>query len=189
MHQWASARFVKKNKKKPEAKSRLVSGLITVLMLVLLVFLTVELMGQKPLKQPFLDRVVQKQNKNRKIQKTFDDANDFRDAVNHDLAQIAQKDTKVDFGPYMTGLQRRIRRHWHPPKEQSSKRVVVRFKITRNGRVKDLSIVQPSDSGITDQSALAAIRESAPFYPLPPNYKGNDVPVQFTFDYNLNPRI
>ncbi len=90
-----------------------------------------------------------------------------------------------DFGPYIAELQRRIRRNWAPPVEDRSKRVVALFKISRDGRLLSLRIQQSSGSPPADQAAMAAVRASAPFRALPPNYRGNDIDVQFIFDYEI----
>jgi TonB family protein len=90
-----------------------------------------------------------------------------------------------DFGPYIAELQRRIRRNWSPPVEDRSKRVVALFKISRDGRLLSLRIQQSSGSPPADQAAIAAVRASAPFRALPPNYRGNDIDVQFIFDYEI----
>lgn len=37
----------------------------------------------------------------------------------------------VDFGPYMAALQKKIKRHWFPPKRNASKHVVAIFQINR----------------------------------------------------------
>jgi TonB family protein len=90
-----------------------------------------------------------------------------------------------DFGPYVAELQRRIRRNWAPPVEDRSKRVVVLFRIARDGRLLNPQIQQSSGSPPADQAALAAVRASAPFKALPPNFHGNDIAVQFVFDYDV----
>lgn len=90
-----------------------------------------------------------------------------------------------DFGPYIAELQRRIRRNWAPPVEDRSKRVVALFKVSRDGRLLSLRIQQSSGSPAADQAAIAAVRASAPFKQLPPNYRGNDIDVQFIFDYEI----
>ena len=94
----------------------------------------------------------------------------------------AQQD--VDFGPYMADLQRRIKRAWFPPKGQESKRVVVVFKIHRNGELSHLRLDHTSGMAIADQAALNAVQNAAPFRPLPPGAP-EDVDIQFTFDYNV----
>jgi TonB family protein len=90
-----------------------------------------------------------------------------------------------DFGPYIAELQRRIRRNWSPPVEDQSKRVVALFKISRDGRLLSLRIQQSSGSPPADQAAMSAVRASAPFRQLPPNYRGQDIDVQFIFDYEI----
>lgn len=90
-----------------------------------------------------------------------------------------------DFGPYVAELQRRIRRNWSPPVEDRSKRVVVLFHISRDGRLLGLQIMQSSGSPPADQAAIAAVRASAPFRALPPGFRGNDIAVQFIFDYEI----
>jgi TonB family protein len=90
-----------------------------------------------------------------------------------------------DFGPYVAELQRRIRRNWAPPVEDRSKRVVVLFHISRDGRLLNPQIQQSSGSPTADQAAIAAVRASAPFRTLPPAFRGNDIAVQFIFDYEI----
>lgn len=92
---------------------------------------------------------------------------------------------EADFGPYMAELQRRIRRNWRPPQAQEDKRVVVFFKIARDGRLLSVSTQKSSGFEEADQAALAAVRLAAPFRPLPAAHPDNDVTVQFTFDYNV----
>lgn len=90
-----------------------------------------------------------------------------------------------DFGPYMRELQRRIKRNWHPPRGNESKRVVLLFKVSRDGRLLSLRVNKTSGNGEADDAALEAVRMSAPFRPLPPEYQGSDIDIQFTFDYNV----
>lgn len=90
-----------------------------------------------------------------------------------------------DFGPYMLELQRRIKRNWHPPRGNESKRVVLLFKVSRDGRLLSLKPVKSSGNSETDAAAMDAVKISAPFRPLPPEYRGSDVDIQFTFDYNV----
>lgn len=90
-----------------------------------------------------------------------------------------------DFGPYMRELQRRIKMNWEPPKGNESKRVVLLFKIARDGRLISHSIYKSSGLPAADKAAMHAVELTAPFKPLPPEYKGDSVDIQFTFDYNV----
>ena len=90
-----------------------------------------------------------------------------------------------DFGPYMRELQRRIRMNWNPPKVSESKRVVVIFKVAKDGRLLSCSVYKSSGLPSADQAALDAIKATAPFKPLPVEYKNPSMDIQFTFDYNI----
>ncbi|MDD3236476.1 MAG: TonB family protein [Candidatus Gastranaerophilales bacterium] len=90
-----------------------------------------------------------------------------------------------DFGPYMRELQRRIKMNWEPPKGNESKRVVLLFTITRDGRLQSVHVSKSSGLAAADKAAISAVQLTAPFRPLPPEYKGSNVDIQFTFDYNV----
>lgn len=90
-----------------------------------------------------------------------------------------------DFGPYMRDLQRRIKYNWHPPKGNESRKVVLLFKIGKNGQLLTCRVYKSSGLPSADQAALNAVKMTAPFRPLPADYKGSNVDIQFTFDYNV----
>lgn len=90
-----------------------------------------------------------------------------------------------DFGPYMRELQRRIKMNWDPPKGNESKRVVLLFKIAKDGRLLSCSVFKSSGLQNADNAAINAVKLAAPFRPLPPEYKGASIDIQFTFDYNV----
>ena len=90
-----------------------------------------------------------------------------------------------DFGPYMRDLQRRIKMNWNPPKGNESKRVVLMFKIAKDGRLLSCSVFKSSGLPSADKAALDAVKLTAPFKPLPAEYKNSSIDIQFTFDYNV----
>lgn len=90
-----------------------------------------------------------------------------------------------DFGPYMKELQRRIKMNWDPPKGDQSKRVVLLFSIAKDGRLLNVSVHKSSGLPAADKAAIDAVKLTAPFRPLPPDFKGKSVDIQFTFDYNV----
>jgi TonB family protein len=89
----------------------------------------------------------------------------------------------VDFGPYLAEMQRRIKRAWFPPKGNESKKIVLKFKIARNGSVSDIRLSRSSGLQIADEAAMTAIQNAG----LPPLPAGTDdqVEIKFTFDYNV----
>jgi TonB family protein len=58
------------------------------------------------------------------------------------------------------------------------------FIIDRNGQVPKLVIATPSGSEALDKAAVAGVSASVPFPPLPKDFKGQEVRLQFSFKYN-----
>jgi TonB family protein len=90
----------------------------------------------------------------------------------------------VNFGPYMSALQRKIKRAWRPPRGSESNRIVVTFVVLKDGRLSDLRIVVSSPDPEANMAALKAVSEASPFDPLPAG-SGDTVDIEFTFDYNV----
>ena len=90
-----------------------------------------------------------------------------------------------NWGPYMRELEQKIKKNWTPPKGDTSKRVVITFTIARDGRLLSHRVTKSSGVPLADRAAMSAIELTAPFRPLPPEFKGQSVPIEFTFDYNV----
>lgn len=102
----------------------------------------------------------------------------------------------VDFGPYMADLQRKIKHNWHPPAPDTSRRVVLMFKIHQSGLVTDPRIDErphptgaaTADDGkaktVWEKAAIEAVMSSSPVRPLPTGAP-DQIDVQFTFDCNV----
>lgn len=95
------------------------------------------------------------------------------------------KIAEPDFGPYMRELQKSIKSNWNPPKGNESKRVVLLFKVAKDGKLLALKIFKSSGVFAADEAAMKAVNATAPFKPLPKAFKGKSVDIQFTFDYNV----
>lgn len=93
-------------------------------------------------------------------------------------------DAEIDMGPYMRELQRRIKKAWWPPKGNESKRIKVSFKVAKDGSITRLRLANSSGVAIADDAALDAVNNAAPFARLPEG-AGDDVDINFTFDYNV----
>ncbi len=104
---------------------------------------------------------------------------------NKQQRQKANKHSGIDFNPFMANLQKKIKSNWNPPRGQKSKRVIVLFKLTKDGNLISSNIKQSSGNQDVDQAALEAVKKSAPFDSLPAEYDEEDIDIQFTFDYNV----
>ena len=91
----------------------------------------------------------------------------------------------IDFGPYLRDLQRRIKMNWDPPKWDDSTRVILIFKIAKDGRLLSCSVLKSSGVPGIDKAALEAVKATEPFKPLPAKFKGKSVNIEFSFDYNV----
>jgi TonB family protein len=90
-----------------------------------------------------------------------------------------------DFGPFMLELKRRIKRNWHPPRGNESKKVVLLFRVAKDGRLVGLNVKRSSGAPEADAAAMQAVRMSAPFRPLPPECRESSVSIEFSFEYNV----
>ena len=57
------------------------------------------------------------------------------------------------------------------------------FTVLRDGTVTNVQMLQSSGNRSVDNSALRAIQSSSPMSPLPSNYSGSSVTVEFWFDF------
>ena len=96
----------------------------------------------------------------------------------------------VDFKPYLIRILSAVRRNWFAVIPESVRlgqqgRVVIQFAISKNGYVPKLVIANSSGTEALDRAAVAGVSASNPFPPLPAEYRGNQVRLQFTFAYNM----
>jgi TonB family protein len=97
----------------------------------------------------------------------------------------------VDFGPYLARIVYIVRRNWYAVIPESARlgekgRVGVVFEILKDGSVPQLRLVASSGSDPLDRAALTGIHASIPFPPLPQEFTGNHLVLQFIFLYNLS---
>jgi TonB family protein len=99
----------------------------------------------------------------------------------------------VDFKPYLARILALVRKNWFAVIPESvhlgqQGRVVIQFAIAKNGSVPKLVIADSSGVEALDRAAVVGVSASNPFPPLPAQYRGNQVRLQFTFAYNLPSR-
>lgn len=96
----------------------------------------------------------------------------------------------TDFWPYLVKVLSAVRRNWFAVIPESARlgrpgRVVIQFAISRDGSVPKLVIATPSGTDALDRAAVAGVSASNPFPPLPSDFKGNQIRLQFVFKYNV----
>ena len=99
----------------------------------------------------------------------------------------------VDFRPYLLQILNSVRRNWFAVIPESARiglekgRVALQFSISREGDVPKLVISSSSRSQPLDRASVAGVSASLPFPPLPADFKGQEIRVQFVFLYNTKP--
>jgi TonB family protein len=96
----------------------------------------------------------------------------------------------VDFRPYLVEILAIVRRNWTAVIPESVHlglrgKVALQLAIVRDGEVAKLTYAERSGSGALDQAAVAGVSASNPLPPLPPEFKGERIVVQFNFVYNM----
>jgi TonB family protein len=96
----------------------------------------------------------------------------------------------VDFGDYLKRLQASMKRDWYARMPEAALRgekgtVTIEFHIQPDGSIfpGELRIKTSSHDEDLDQAAFEAIRNSAPFEPLPAAFHGPSIKVRCFFDY------
>jgi periplasmic protein TonB len=87
------------------------------------------------------------------------------------------------WGDYLSILNQAIDQNWRRISVPDTRRTRLRFRVDRQGNLRDLHLVQPSGDALADETALQAVRAAAPFAPLPPNASEQVLIVNFTFTH------
>jgi len=96
-----------------------------------------------------------------------------------------------DFGSryawYVQVVRQKVSENWLKyevdPSIHDARRVYIDFEISRTGQPKNITVSQSSGVPSLDQSAVRALQRIDTFGPLPPDYRGSSVNVEFWFDY------
>jgi TonB family protein len=109
-------------------------------------------------------------------------------------AEILSDTMGVDFGPYLKRIVYDTERAWWPiipevarPPLNKQGRVLIRFKILRDGSVKEMTLEGPSGDVSLDRAAWGGITGASPFPTLPKEFKGPYLELRFYFLYNIKP--
>lgn len=91
------------------------------------------------------------------------------------------------FPSYVDAVRNRVSSNWLQstvdPTVRWAPRANFTFQVLKDGTVTNVQMTQSSGNRSVDNSALRAILSSSPVSPLPSNYSGNSVTVEFYFDF------
>lgn len=90
------------------------------------------------------------------------------------------------FAGYSQQIQQLIAQKWRTgdvdARVQSAPTVIATFELLRDGRIRNLKILQPSGISALDFSVQRAILEASPFPPIPPGFDRDSANVEFWFE-------
>lgn len=112
----------------------------------------------------------------------------------HAAIELQSDPQGADFRPYLTRILAIVRANWRRVIPESARMgllrgsTVMEFIINRDGQIPKLVTADSSGSDALDRAAVAGLSMSNPLPPLPPDYKGFQVRLAFTFSYNVPSR-
>jgi protein TonB len=97
-------------------------------------------------------------------------------------------DFGTKFGWYVQIIQRKVSDNWLKyevdPRITSAQRVYITFDVARDGHPYNVRVEQSSGVPSLDVSATRALQRIDTFGPLPPDYSGSNISVEYWFDYS-----
>jgi len=112
----------------------------------------------------------------------------------HTAVELKSDPQGADFKPYLIRILTIVRANWRRVIPESARmgllrgRTTMEFIINRDGSIPKLVTADPSGSDALDRAAVAGLSMSNPLPPLPPDYKGLQVRLAFSFSYNMPSR-
>ena len=96
-------------------------------------------------------------------------------------------DFGTKYGWYVQVIQRKVSENWLKyevdPRITSAQRVYITFDVMRDGHPTNVRVEQSSGVPSLDISAARALQRIDTFGPLPPDYPGSKISVEYWFDY------
>jgi protein TonB len=90
------------------------------------------------------------------------------------------------FPGYAQQIQQLVAQKWHTSdvdaRVQTAPIVIASFDLMRDGRIRNLRVVQQSGVSALDISAQRAILDASPFPPIPAGFDKDSAHVEFTFE-------
>ncbi|NJL97718.1 MAG: TonB C-terminal domain-containing protein [Synechococcaceae cyanobacterium SM2_3_2] len=77
----------------------------------------------------------------------------------------------MDWGSYLSQLQREVLAHWQIQGAGQSHTTRLQLTLARAGTIEGIQVLDPSGDALVDAAVVSAIRQAAPFDPLPEGYE------------------
>lgn len=105
-----------------------------------------------------------------------------------DEKPISLDTSESKYVSYFTRIKQQIERVWVYPLDAARKGIsgelTLRFQISRDGTLLSLTVVRDSGSEVLDLAAVKAVKNAAPYYPIPLNISRDKISILATFIYS-----
>jgi len=125
--------------------------------------------------------------------------NRFTDDVNYDqrnfsadaLGGVSLNTYAWDFAPYILEMKRKIKENIYPPPAfmqmgAISGETVLRFRVMPEGNATDIILIEYKGHKSLMETSLTAVKNAAPFRPLPGDFPEEYLELTWTFIYSIN---
>jgi TonB family protein len=135
---------------------------------------------------PIPDKNAPKSNsspqKEREAARPKDDNLEELTSLLEEIPAPARVSTNGDFKYpwYLINVQQKLEKNWNPSTENHQLKVVVSFTIDKSGMISEPRIVKSSGNSSLDNLALRAVKLSAPFPKLPPEFSDDKLELNCT---------
>jgi periplasmic protein TonB len=116
------------------------------------------------------------------------DTDSIEDSDDDELVSLDT--TEVKYASYFARIKHQIERVWIYPSDAAQKGISgdlsLKFRISKDGNLMGVHLVDKSGYEILDVAALKAVKEAAPFYPFPKNIQREKISILANFVYTPN---
>jgi protein TonB len=116
------------------------------------------------------------------------DTDSIEDSDDDELVSLDT--TEVKYASYFARIKHQIERVWVYPSNAAQRGISgdlsLKFRISKDGNLMGVHLVDKSGYEILDVAALKAVKEAAPFYPFPKNIQREKISILANFLYTPN---
>ena len=116
------------------------------------------------------------------------DTDSLEDSDDDELVSLDT--TEVKYASYFARIKHQIERVWIYPSDAAQRGISgdlsLKFRISKDGNLMGVHLIDKSGYEILDVAALKAVKEAAPFYPFPKNIQREKISILANFVYTPN---
>ena len=113
------------------------------------------------------------------------DTDSMKDSDDDELVSLDT--TEVKYASYFARIKHQIERVWIYPSDAAQRGISgdlsLKFRISKDGNLMGVHLIDKSGYEILDVAALKAVKEAAPFYPFPKNIQREKISILANFVY------